>query len=176
MLIIKTSEIPLMKGIKSSRHQYMKNCFGIEISGEKQFISPEFGYYDASGREVVNWKPEDETVDSDGFDKSNVEANGKYIQDVVLPYGKLICRYGNHRGRLTTDIDSRYEDLALPYVKETVEYHIYKVTSDGIKVQCTVLKGRVAPMFNSPGGAVQYKHYQSIAKEIESGKLEEVFL
>ncbi len=26
------------------------------------------------------------------------------------------------------------------------------------------------------GGAVQYKHFQSVAKEIEGGKLEEVFL
>ena len=31
-------------------------------------------------------------------------------------------------------------------------------------------------MFNSKGGAVQYKHYRSIAKEMEAGKLEEVFL
>ncbi len=153
-----------------------KNYLGKEITGRKQFIRPDFGYYDASGKEIVNWKPADETVDSDGFDKNHTEANGAYKQDVVLPYGKLICRYGNNRGRLTTDIDSKYEDLALPYVKETVEYHSYKVIADGLIVQCTVLRGIVAPMFNSGGGAVQYKHYQSIAKEIECGKLEEVFL
>ncbi len=154
----------------------MKNYLGNDISGRKRFISPEYGYYDESGREVVNWAPADDFVDSDGFDKNNIEPNGNYTQDVILPYGKLICRYGNYRGRLTTDIDSRYEELALPYVKETVEYHSYKVFADGLRVQCTVLKGRVAPMFNSKGGAVQYKHYQSIAKEIEHGKLEEVFL
>lgn len=50
------------------------------------------------------------------------------------------------------------------------------VDSDGLRVQCTVIKGRVAPMFNSNGGAVQYKHYQSIAKELEDDVLDEVFL
>ena len=154
----------------------MKNYLGHEISGKKQFISPEYGYYDESGKEIVNWASADEYVDADGFDKTNKEPNGDYCQDIILPYGKLICRYGNWRGRLTTDLDSKYEDLSLPYVKETVEYHTYKVLADGLRVQCTVLKGRVAPMFNSTGGAVQYKHYQSIAKEIEHGKIQEVFL
>ncbi|MBQ9503376.1 MAG: TNT domain-containing protein [Lachnospiraceae bacterium] len=154
----------------------MKNYLGVEISGRKQFADPAFGYYDENGKEVVNWKTEDDYVDSDGFDKSNLEPNGKYSQEIVLPYGKVICRYGNYRGRLTTDIDSEYEDLALPYIKETVEYHSYRVVCDGLRVQCAVIKGRVAPMFNSKGGAVQYKHYQSIAKELETRKLEEVFL
>lgn len=154
----------------------MKNCFGQEIIGKKKFQSPKYGYYDDHGNEVVFWKKEDDTVDTDGFDKTCCDANGKYKADIILPYGKLICRYGNVRGRLTTDIDSKYEDLALPYVKETVEYHAYKVVADGLHVQCTVTKGIVAPMFNSNGGAVQYKHYQSIAKELEYGKLEEVML
>ena len=50
----------------------MKNYLGVEISGKKQFVDPAFGYYDENGNEVVNWKPEDDYVDSDGFDKSNI--------------------------------------------------------------------------------------------------------
>ncbi len=31
-----------------------------------------------------------------------------------------------------------------------------------------------SPMFSSPGGAVQYKHFQSIANEIDQKKIMEV--
>lgn len=153
-----------------------KNYLGQNIIGRKQFLNDDFGYYDEYGDEHVNWAPPDEKVDQNGFDKTNKEPNGDYIQEVTLPYGKLLCRYGNERGRLTTDIESDYDELGLPYVKETVEYHVYKVVADDLRVQCNVYKGRVAPMFYSKGGAVQYKHFQSIAKEIQQGKLEEVFL
>ena len=152
-----------------------RNCLGDIITGIKKFQNPAFGYIDSEGVEHVNWQIENERIDADGFDKGNIESEGKYKVDIVLPYGKLICRYGNERGRLTTDIYSDYDELGLPYVKETVEYHVYKVIADGLKVRCTVSKGRVAPMFNSPGGANQYKHYQSIAKELDDNKLEEVF-
>ncbi len=60
-------------------------------------------------------------------------------------------------------------------MKETVEYHVYRVIANDYKVRCSVVKGRVAPMFFSEGGAVQYKHFQSIAKEKQHGKIEEVF-
>lgn len=152
-----------------------RNCYGDIITGIKEFEDSSFGYYDKSGNEHVNWAKEDEHVDSDGFDKHHIEPNGSYKMDVILPYGTLLCRYGNTRGRLTANIDSNYEELGLPYIKESVEYHVYRVIADNLTVQCTVQKGKVAPMFNSPGGAVQYKHYQSIAKELTQNKLEEVF-
>ncbi len=153
-----------------------RNYLGHTITGRKQFIDASYGYYDENGNEHVNWEPEDSITDSDGFDKRNIESNGLYTQNMLLPYGKIICRYGNIRGRITTDLDSVYEELGLPYVKGTVEYHVYKVVADGLLVKCIVTKGRVAPMFNSKGGAVQYKHFQSIFKELEYNKLEEVFL
>ena len=153
-----------------------KNYLGEPILGRKQFLDDSYGHYDENGDEHVNWEPENDLVDSDGFDKTNCEDNGHYTKEITLPYGKLLCRYGNVRGRLTTDIDSDYDMLGLPYVKESVEYHVYRVTADGLQVKCEVTKGRVAPMFASKGGAVQYKHYQSIAKEIEQGKLQEVYL
>lgn len=153
-----------------------RNYLGQIITGRKQFIDESYGYYDDDGNEHVNWRPEDSIIDSDGFDKRNIEINGFYTQEILLPYGKLICRYGNTRGRITTDLDSAYEQLGLPYIKETVEYHTYRVITDGLLVKCMVTRGRVAPMFNSAGGAVQYKHFQNIFKELEYNKLEEVFL
>ena len=77
----------------------MRNYQGIEITGKKQFIDPSYGYYDDNDNEVVNWREEDEFVDSDGFDKTNREDDGNYKTNIILPYGKLICRYGNWRGR-----------------------------------------------------------------------------
>ena len=153
-----------------------KNYLGQVIIGPRQFIDPSYGYYDEFGDEHVNWRSEDETVDSDGFDKTNHEYSDSYKQDVVLPYGKLICRYGNKRGRFTTDVGTSYEKLSLPYIKETVEYHVYKVIADGLKVKCEVTKGRTAPMFNSDGGAIQYKHHHSLATAIQQKELEEVYI
>lgn len=153
-----------------------KNCYGKIITGIKQFEDSSFGYYDINGNEHVNWAEEDEQVDADGFFKHHLEPNGFYKMDIVLPYGTLLCRYGSRRGRLTSNIHTPYESLGLPYVKETVEYHAYRVIADGLKVQCTVQRGCVAPMFNSLGGATQYKHYQSIADELAQKKLEEVFM
>lgn len=138
--------------------------------------SLKFGYYDECGNAVPFWQPENEYVDSDGFDKRNITTSGFYKEEVILPKGKLISRYGNVRGRLSTDYGEDYDKLGLPYVKETVEYHTYKVIADGLKVICNVQKGRVAPMFDSPGGATQYKHYSTIAEEISNHKIKEVFI
>ena len=51
-----------------------------------------------------------------------------------------------------------YDKLSLPYVRSTVEYHKYRVASKALPVYRRVDKGVVAPMFDSPGGAVQYYH------------------
>lgn len=152
----------------------MKNYFGQTVTGTEKFQDETFGYYDENGKKHVNWKEEDKTVDSDGFDKTNVEKNGNYKETVSLPQGKLLARYGNLRGRLTTDVEANYDDLALPYVKESVEYHVFKVMADGSTMECTVEQGRVAPMFNSKGGAPQYKHPQSLERELAEGKITEV--
>lgn len=50
------------------------------------------------------------------------------------------------------------------------------VDADGLTVQCVVQKGKVAPMFDSIGGTIQYKHYQTLAKELDDKKIEEVFV
>ena len=151
-----------------------KNCNGELIVGKREFRDPSYGFYGEGGEEHVNWNKPDEDVDEDGFDKHHKEPDGQYKQDVILPYGKLLCRYGPLMGRTTTDYGTPYENISLPYIKETVEYHIFRVIADGLIVQCIVTKGKTAPMFEQPGGAVQYKHYQSLIKEVESDKLEEV--
>ncbi len=152
------------------------NYLGEELGdGKPQFISENFSKTTPEGKIVPNWKCNDgKTVDKDGFDRTNIESNGEYIEDVVLPKGTMLCRYGNENGNSTTLVNTPYEKLGLPYKKETVEYHEYKVMADGVTVKCIVTKGRVAPMFNSKGGAIQFLHKQSILAEVNSGKLKEV--
>ena len=80
-------------------------------------------------------------ADKDGFDIRNIEKNKKYKIEIELPYGTILIRYGNETGRFSAPKGTKYEDLALPYVKNTVEYNEYKVIATGIKVICVVEKG-----------------------------------
>lgn len=92
------------------------------------------------------------------FRKPNTNVNGfarqgKYIycKPFTLLKGTIIARYGTPFGSFATDFGVPYHMLGLPYIKETVEYHVYRVLKD-----IQVFKGVVAPIFNSPGGGVQY--------------------
>ena len=152
------------------------NCFGMEITGTNpEFVSESFGKYDKNGYPLPFWEFENDSVDGSGFDKSHIEPNGNYTQEVILPKGILLCRYGNPRGRFTTNVGVPYEMLGMPYKKETLEYHEYEVIADGVKVQCVVTRGIVYPMFGSAGGAVQYRHPSIILEEVSNGKIREVW-
>ena len=150
------------------------NYLGEDITEVKRKLSsPSFGEYNVNGEPLPYWTPENEDVDGDGFDKHYNGTHG-YWDEITLDKGKLLVRYGNERGYMTTDYGTPYELLGLPYVPETVEYHVYEVIADNVVVKCQVKKGIVSPMFNSEGGAIQYKHSQSIFAEIADGKLKEV--
>lgn len=155
-------------------HQ-MKNDDGKLIDGKKKLLKEEFGtgdYY-PNGEPIVNWKLLLH-ADNDGFDTLNIEETGNYKMEVELPYGTIIIRYGNETGRFSAPKGSKYEELALPYVKETVEYNEYKIIADGVKVVCIVEKGKVAPGFESNGGAIQYMHPMSMIELMRNNILERV--
>ena len=139
-------------------------------------IIPEFASEDfkKEGTDFPDWAEESDDNDSDGLDKHNVEANGSYKIEVELPKGTMLCRYGADTGSNTTPIGTEYELIGLPWKKETLQYHEYRVIANGVRVKLSVTKGRVAPAFDSPGGAIQFIHHQSIAEEMATGKLEEV--
>ncbi len=133
--------------------------------------SPEYGEVLPDGRIIVHWKEEDDTVDGDGFDKSYEGSDG-YYDEVILPIGSKLCRYGTPAGYLTAPIGTPYEHLGLPYIKETREYHEYRVVADN----CKVKRGKVSPMFDSPGGGTQYLHPETIEEEEKKyHKVEEDF-
>lgn len=152
------------------------NCFGQDISNIRiRLNSDQYGYVDENNIPHINWGEETDKVDRDGFDKEYrpIKDAGEYlISDYILPKGSIVCRYGHSGGIFTTVKGSEYESLGLPYKKETIEYHEYKVSED-LKVDCLVTKGIVAPKFDSNGGGIQFKHRQRIALECEDGFLQE---
>ena len=150
------------------------NYLGREIDpSDIEFISPEYGKNE-NGTITVYWEHSD-IVDDYGFDKTNVEGDGNYINDVEIHKGTTLCRYGNGNGKMSTLVGTAYENLGLPYKKETVEYHEYEVVADGVTVRCIVTRGKAAKMFDSPGGAIQFLHKRSINEEVETGRLKEVY-
>lgn len=123
----------------------------------------------------VRWEAyRQDCADDNGFDRRHREENGDYTMEVTLPKGTLLLRYGSETGHFTAPLHTPYETLGLPWLRETVEYHEYRVVVDGLRVLCLVKRGRVAPMFDSPGGGVQYLHPNSIRALIRRRVLVEV--
>ncbi len=138
---------------------------------------PEYGTGNYIGKLYPEVKWEDyrqEFADSDGFDKRSREENGEYIIKIKLPRGTELIRYGSEIGSYTAPKNTPYDNLGLPYLQETIEYHEYIVTADSISAFCIVKRGRVAPMFDSPGGGIQYKHEKSIRELIGKKAIREV--
>lgn len=156
--------------------EHIYNYLGEDISNVRiQLINPEYGYVDDNNIPHINWGEETQKCDKNGFDKEfrPIQNSNVYvIKDFVIPKGTIICRYGFPGGIFTTIKGTSYDSLGLPYLKETIEYHEYRVSND-MSVHCYVDKGIVAPKFNSIGGAVQFMHKQPIRLECEDGYLEE---
>lgn len=147
----------------------LTNYKGELLTGLPQLKKPEFG----AGESGIAWPKESETIDSKGFDKTNVESNSNYIIKVILPPDTIIIRYGKEDGHFTAPKGTEYEKLSLPYVKETVPYFEYRVKKK-INVKCEVIKGKVAPAFDSEGGAIQYYHPITIGMSLQRGILERI--
>ena len=158
--------------MNNEKYNYLKEKI---TQKDLRVTDSEYGWGDQLGIPHIDWGSENDICDKDGFDKRYHPDTGNetyVIEDYIIPHGTVICRYGSPMGRFTTLKGTDYEKLALPYVKETIEYHEYKVSED-LKVQCLVIKGIVAPKFNSNGGAIQFKHKQNILLECEDGYLKE---
>ena len=143
-----------------------KNYLGEAVSDNPEYASPEFGHYE-DGFAITNWE-ENEVADPNGFDKRRVDPiSGDYIAEVELPLGTRLCRYGLEKGRYTALVGTDYALLGLPWKKETVPYFEYEVVADGVLVTLCVIRGWTAPMFDSPGGAMQFQHKHAIEEEVE---------
>lgn len=147
------------------------NCLGQDIGNKPyELASPayETGVVRSYGPEI-NWeklREENPYADENGFDT-------RYEQkEIVLPAGTRIIRYGSPYGRYTAPYGTLFEQLSLPYKKETVEYHEYVVMSP-VSVKCRVIAGIIASGFDQPGKGVQYIHKTAIANLLKDGILKE---
>ncbi len=149
----------------------MYNYLGEVLASDKYLIPYRPEYLDDNG--IPKWKEYIKNGDENGFDVTFKYEDGNYKRRVILPGGKRIIRFGRvARGRFTTDYGTPYEKLSLAYKPESMEYHEYEVMTD-IQVECVVEEGRVAPGFQSEGGAVQYMHDRSIKELLKTGVLKE---
>ena len=154
-----------------------RNYKGEIIEGQhRELISTKYGTgeIDSEGEPIVNWKLVSIFADEHGFDKRKLIIKSEYKMEIVLPKDTIILRYGSEMGRFTAPDGTEYEKLALPYKKETIEFHRYKVIDENVKVKCTVEKGFVAPGFNSPGGAIQYLHEKTICDLLKNKVIERI--
>ena len=149
-------------------NEFLHNVFGEKVGEKPEFADPNFGKVLQNGRIVPDYQIGDYT-DCDGFDTRNIEENGKYTIPFMLAKGNRICRYGSEAGKYTTYVGSPYEQLALPWDINTVQYHEYEVIADGLKVSLVVTKGIVGPQpkFHSRGGAIQFLHNYTIEQEVK---------
>lgn len=155
-----------------------RNDKGKPIQGKRILKKQSFGTGQwKDGEQIVDWAHNrTEYADENGFDIRNRESNGDYLIEIELPCDTVIIRYGPESGSFTAPVGTSYDSLSLPYLQSSVEFHKYRV-SQSIRVVCRVKKGLVAPMFDSPGGAIQYFHPNTSIKELKkNGVLDEVLL
>lgn len=133
-------------------------------------------HYNKDGEAQVDWKNYSQYSDECGFDIRNTEKNGKHYIKMLLPYGTYLIRYGKELGRYLASENTEYNQLSLPYIKESVDYHKYKVIVDDFKLYLLVDKGIAAPAFGCQGGGVQYHiiGHDNIATLLQNKILEEV--
>jgi hypothetical protein len=81
-----------------------------------------------------------------------------------------ICRYGFKGGSTTTNIGTLYEEISLPYKKESMPYYEFIVIGKCM-VKCSVLKGKATPGFEQKGGGVQYVHINDAGEKNQHSDL-----
>lgn len=141
------------------------NIYGKKVISSYQLASPDFGTGQINhyGIPEVNWNGlRTEYADENGFDVRHKECNGKHIVSYMIPKNTILIRFGSEYGKFTSPHGTHFEQVSLPYTIESLAYHEYRVISDSLTVRCIVDKGKVAPMFNQPGGGTQYLHSHTI--------------
>lgn len=152
----------------------LRNSDGRIISGIRELQKDEFGtgLFYKNGEACINWNLLSEFADTDGFDTRIVlPGETSYKKLIILTPKTIIIRYGPERGSYTAPKGTAYENLSLPYTKDTVEYHEYMVLQNTV-VECLVEEGIVAPGFSSAGGGIQYLHDAPIYQLIRNKTLE----
>lgn len=144
--------------MKAKKKSKFFNCFGKQLfTHVPKFLRRKWGNYKHLKNGVYVADPFWNVFRKPNSNKFGFARQGRFIycKPFTLLKGTLIARFGTPFGSFATDFGTPYHMLGLPYIKETVEYHVYRVLKD-----IQVMKGVVAPIFNSPGGGVQYLFYK----------------
>ncbi|MBU3112346.1 TNT domain-containing protein [Clostridium lacusfryxellense] len=90
-----------------------------------------------------------------------------------LMVGTIIDRYGDPLGSYMSPVGTPYGERALPYIENPNAYHKYRV----IKQIDNVKYGKIASVFNQPGGGIQYKLPDIVDNLLKTDNkyLEEIF-
>lgn len=135
----------------------VRNWEGKPIKQAKIVRDESFLILNEWGEMDINWSGP--RADGEGFDKEHREPNGHHRMLVELPIGTVLQRYGSPGGYFTAPKGTPYEELSLPYEKDSMEYNEYRVINRGVQVEvCRAERGRAAPLFGQPGGGIQYYH------------------
>lgn len=158
----------------------LRNDLGERVSGypslrKEVYWSGEY-YSNDERRPRPDYEKWLQHADEHGFDLTCANALGNYIEQIKLPKGTHIIRYGADSGRYTAPKGTNFDQLSLPWKRRECEYHEYVVIADSITVACIVTKGFAAPGFECVGGGVQYRHSDTIIQSINLGVLDEVEL
>lgn len=148
----------------------IRNWEGKPIKQAKILRDESYLYVNELGETDINWSSPG--ADDEGFDVEHREPNGHWRMLVELPVGTLLLRYGTPGGYFTAPKGTSYEELSLPYEKDSMEYNEYRVINKSLLVEvCQGERGRAAPLFDQPGGGVQYYHGKDSVAELVRRKL-----
>ena len=85
----------------------------------------------------------------------------------MVSKGTLFKRYGGPGGSFLGNATDSYASRALAPGTENVEIHYYQLAKD-----CEMTTGKVAPWFDSPGGAEQFVKYKANGKMFSIEEME----
>lgn len=127
------------------------NIYGKKLSEDPKKLNiirkPE--YKDENGT-IKFGKEYSKDADKNGFDVKFEKKEKKLIS------GEIYARFGSEAGRYLTLPGIPYQNLSMPYLVETVPFHIYQVNPDYKGTDKFVTEGIVASDFEQPGGGIQY--------------------
>lgn len=150
--------------------ELVRNWEGKPVAQAKIVRDQSFLIQNSKGKWVINWSGP--RADCRGFDKEHREPNGLHRMLVELPVGTVLLRYGSPGGYFTAPKGTAYEELSLPYEKDSMEYNEYRVINKSLLVEvCQAERGRAAPLFDQPGGGVQYYHGKDSVQNLLDRKL-----
>lgn len=90
-------------------------------------------------------------------------------ENVTLPSGTRIDRYGPPKGRFVSPEGVPIEKRALAPGTEAEPYHVYEVLKP-----LDAQGGKAVSWFDQPGGGTQFRFYKPIQELLDAGFIKEV--